>query len=219
MELMKKLTIEYKSKYGQNMHSFMQEDEVKVGDACFAAPFTSKHSNSIKCVLIILRQSIATLVTTIQTYKILAISSMIQAYSLAEMNLTNLKYSQSQTLVVGILASINLYFFSNVKPVKKISHIRAPHTIFSIWFGISFFGQILIFMFCNYYALNKIGLKYVLNEDKALSADQEFKKSFLNTVIFLFSAISQSSVFISNHGGEPHMVSLIKTGKYLPSYP
>lgn len=69
------------------------DDQIKFGDACIAAPFTSKHSNSIKCVLIIIRQSIATLVTTIQTYKILAISSMIQAYSLAEMNLTNLKYS------------------------------------------------------------------------------------------------------------------------------
>lgn len=149
----------------------MDEDEIKGGDACFAAPFTSKHSNSIKCVLIILRQSIATLVTTVQTYKILAISSMIQAYSLAEMNLTNLKYSQSQTMVVGILASINLYYFSNAKPLKKISHIRAPHTIFSPWFALSFFGQMAIFVFCNYYALNHIGLKYLPEEDKNISAD------------------------------------------------
>lgn len=117
------------------------------------------------------------------------------------MNLTNLKYSQTQTLVVGILASINLYYFSNAKPLSKISHIRAPHTIFSIWFAISFFGQIIIFIACNYYALNYIGLKYLLEEDKNISADVEFQKSFVNTVIFLFSAISQSAVFISNHGG------------------
>ena len=30
----------------------------------------------------------------------------------------------------------------------------------------------------------------------------------------LFSAISQSVVFIVNHGGEPHMESLIKNSKY-----
>lgn len=84
MEMMKNLTMEHRMKYGGgNMMGFLQEDEVKVGDACFAAPFTSKHSNSIKCVVIILRQSIATLVTAIQTYKILAISSLIYAYSLA----------------------------------------------------------------------------------------------------------------------------------------
>ena len=154
-----------------NMFSFLEDDESKGGDACFAAPFTSKHSNSIKCVLIIMRQSIAVLVTTIQTYKILAISSMIQAYSLAEMNLTNLKYSQSQTTVIGILASINLYYFSNAEPLKKISHVRAPHTIFNIWFAISFFGQMAIFVFCNYYALNHIGLRYLPEEDKNISAD------------------------------------------------
>ena len=171
IQAMQTLTKEYQMKKKNNMFSFMDEDEIKGGDACFAAPFTSKHSNSIKCVLIILRQSIATLVTTVQTYKILAISSMIQAYSLAEMNLTNLKYSQSQTMVVGILASINLYYFSNAKPLKKISHIRAPHTIFSPWFALSFFGQMAIFVFCNYYALNHIGLKYLPEEDKNISAD------------------------------------------------
>ncbi len=36
---------------------------------------------------------------------------------------------------------------------------------------ISFFGQIIIFLGCNYYVLNYIGLIYVLQEDKELSAD------------------------------------------------
>lgn len=93
LQLMKKLTTDFQMKKRDFAMGSLFDSELKVGDACFAAPFTSKHSNSIKCVLIILRQSIATLVTTIQTYKILAISSIIQAYSLAEMNLTNLKYS------------------------------------------------------------------------------------------------------------------------------
>ena len=121
------------------------------------------------------------------------------------MNLTNLKYSATQSLVLGILASINFYFFSNAKPLRKISDVRAPHTIWNPWFAISFFGQIVIFLGVNFYALNYIGLEYVLEEDKNISADKEFQKSFINTVIMLFSAISQSVVFIVNHGGEPHM--------------
>lgn len=97
---------------------------------------------------------------------------MIQAYSLAEMNLTNLKYSETQSLVLGILASINFYFFSNAKPLRKISNIRAPYTIFNIWFAISFFGQIILFIGVNYYALNCIGLHYLPEEDKNKSADK-----------------------------------------------
>jgi hypothetical protein len=73
--------------------------------------------------------------------------------------------------MLGVLASINFYFFSNAKPLKKISNVRAPHTIFNPWFAISFFGQIIIFLAVNYYALNHIGLAYVLEEDKDKSAD------------------------------------------------
>lgn len=92
-ELMGTLNRERMLKMKDRNMGFSLDDDIKVGDACIAAPFTSKHSSSIRCVLIIIRQSIATLVTTIQTYKILAITSMLQAYSLAEMNLINLKYS------------------------------------------------------------------------------------------------------------------------------
>lgn len=66
---------------------FNLNSEIKFGDACIAAPFTSKHSNSIYCVQIVIRQAISTLVTAIQTYKILGISSLLQAYALAEMNM------------------------------------------------------------------------------------------------------------------------------------
>lgn len=72
---------------------------------------------------------------------------------------------------VGILASINFYYFSNAKPLKNISHIRAPNTIFNKYFAISFFGQIILFLAANYYALNHIGLKYVLESDTKISAD------------------------------------------------
>jgi hypothetical protein len=74
-------------------------------------------------------------------------------------------------MVLGILASINFYFFSNAKPLKKISNVRAPYTIFNIWFAISFFGQIIIFLGVNYYALNKIGIHYMPKEDQGKSAD------------------------------------------------
>jgi cation-transporting ATPase 13A1 len=175
--------------------------EIKFGDACIAAPFTSKHSNSIHCVLIVIRQAITTLVTTMQTYKILGISSLLQAYSLAEMNMVSLKYSETQTVAMGILGAINFYFFSNAKPMKKISHVRAPHTIFNFWYLLSLFGQVAIYLSGNYYAMHHIGIKYMPAEDKNVNADAEFAPSFVNTVIFLFTSISQSLVFLITHGG------------------
>lgn len=48
-------------------------NEFKSGDACIAAPFTNKFSNSLKCVITIIRQGICTMCTTIQTYRILTL--------------------------------------------------------------------------------------------------------------------------------------------------
>lgn len=62
---------------------------------------------------------------------------------------------------MGILGAINFYFFSNAKPTKQISHIRAPNTIFNFWFLLSLFGQAAIYLYGNYYALNHIGMKYM----------------------------------------------------------
>jgi hypothetical protein len=119
----------------------------------------------------VIRQAISILVTTIQTYKILCISSLLQAYSLAEMNMVSLKYSESQTITMGILGAINFYFFSNAKPVKKISPVRAPHTIFNPWFLLSLFGQATIYLLGNFYALHHIALVYLPEADRNLNAD------------------------------------------------
>ncbi len=109
----------------------------KFGDACIAAPFTSKHSNSIRCVRVILKQGICTLVTTINTYKVLALSSIISAYSMAALNLEALKYSELQQTILGISGAINYFVFSSAKPVKRLQRIKHACSIYDPYFLIS----------------------------------------------------------------------------------
>ena len=73
----------------KNLKKMQEEEpeEIKFSDACIAAPFTSKLNSSVKCVYVILRQGVCTLVATIQTYKIMVLLSVINAYSLSSLHL------------------------------------------------------------------------------------------------------------------------------------
>jgi len=86
-----------------------QEVEFKSGDACIAAPFTNKFTNSLKCVETVIRQGICTLSVTIQTYRILTLQSLIIAYTMSTLHLENLKTSDLQNTCMGIFGAY--YFF------------------------------------------------------------------------------------------------------------
>jgi len=189
--------------------------QYKQGDACVAAPFTSKHSNSIRCVIIVLRQGVCTLVTTIQTYKILTLSSLISAYSLSALHLEALKFSEIQSTCLGILGAINYYYFSNSKPLKKLSPERPIKTIRNWYFIVSIVGQTFLHLYGMHYAVKEIGIRYTPEKDLKVNNDEEFVPTFLNTVVFLFSMVSQTSIFLFNHAGEPHMEGLVKNRRYL----
>lgn len=96
--------------------SEMFDTSYKFGDACIAAPFTSKMSTSIRCVHTILKQGVCTLVTTIQTYKIMALLSLINAYSMSSLHMSALKLSENQMTIMGILGAGYYFCYSSAKP-------------------------------------------------------------------------------------------------------
>jgi len=188
---------------------------IKPGDASIAAPFTSKHSNSTVCVPIVLKQGVCTLVTTFQTYKILAMSCLIQAYSMSALHMQKTKYSETQSTIMGVLAAANYYFYSNAKPMKTLSKIKPPTTIFEPYFVFSVAGQVALQLHFMNKLVSDIGLKHSTEEELKLLNDEEFKPTFLNTVVFLHSIIGQIIVFLFNYGGKPFMESLSDNKKYL----
>ncbi|KAL0265677.1 UNVERIFIED_CONTAM: hypothetical protein PYX00_011391 [Menopon gallinae] len=73
----------------------LEDIKIKMGDASVAAPFTIKTGN-LCSVLDIIRQGRSALVTTIQMYKILALNSLITAFSLSVLDAMGVRFSDVQ---------------------------------------------------------------------------------------------------------------------------
>ncbi len=146
-----------------------------------------------------------------QTYKILTLTSIISAYSFTMLHLQSLKFSESQSTITGILMTINYFYFSNNKPLKQISSVRPPRTIFEPYFIVSTLGQLAIHLFAMERSF-QIGMKY---DNQEVNHDEEFKPTFLNTVAFFVNFISQQCIFLFNHGGLPFNTPLSQNKKYL----
>lgn len=97
--------------------------EFKSGDACIAAPFTNKYTNSLKCgkitvlclVVTVIRRGVCTMCTTIQTYRILTLQSLIYAYTMSTLHLENLKTSDAQNTCLGVFGAYFFFQLSNSK--------------------------------------------------------------------------------------------------------
>jgi len=187
----------------------------KPGDASIAAPFTSKHSNSTVCVPIVLKQGVCTLVTTFQTYKILAMTCLIQAYSMSALHTQKTKFSETQSTLLGILGAANYYFYSNAKPVKTLSKIKPPTTILEPYFIFSVAGQVIVQLWVMDYLVREIGLKHSSEDEIKLLDHEDFKPTLINTVVFLHNIVGQTIIFLFNYGGKPFMESLSDNKKYL----
>merc|ERR1712150_198578 len=130
-----------------------QEIEFKSGDACIAAPFTNKFTNSLKCVETVIRQGICTLSVTVQTYRILTLQSLIIAYTMSTLHLENLKTSDMQNTCMGIFGAYYFFTLSNSKPVRSLPKRKPEGTIFNFVFWASIIGQAIILLVGNHYAL------------------------------------------------------------------
>eukprot|EP00127_Corallochytrium_limacisporum_P001032 Clim_evm31s34 gene=Clim_evmTU31s34 len=187
---------------------------VKPGDASNAAPFTSKLP-SIRSVEDIIRQGRTTLMTTLQTYQILALQCLVSSYSLSVLYLDGVKYGDRQMTILALLMSVSFFMISRGKPLRKLSKLRPPTSIFEPGLFLSLLGQFAVHLGSMMYAKNMV---YVhLPEDWKPDIEGKFQENLINTVIFLVTAVQQVGVFAVNYKGHPFMQGVMENTAFFQS--
>mmetsp|Transcript_28312 Transcript_28312/g.66398 ORF Transcript_28312/g.66398 Transcript_28312/m.66398 type:complete len:354 (+) Transcript_28312:470-1531(+) len=178
---------------------------VKPGDASFASPFTSRGA-SISAALKVLQQGRATLVTTIQMFKILALNCLVSAYGLSVLYLEGIKNGDSQMTLGAVLNAAAFLFISRAKPMPTLSARRPPTSVLSAYAAVSVGGQFI----CHLMALSALVHEAWAHEAPERERDPEgkFEPGVLNTVVFLVLYLSQVTTFAVNYTGPPFMESL-----------
>ncbi|GAB0491609.1 hypothetical protein MMPV_002863 [Pyropia vietnamensis] len=178
---------------------------VKLGDASIASPFTSKRM-SIDSVASIVRQGRCTLATTLQMYQILALNSLISAYSLSVLHLDGVKVGDRQLTITGILAAAAFFMVSRSKPLRRLSRERPAESIFAPALFLSLLGQFAMHV-AALYATSTAAKRYLPTNFRP-DVKGSFSPNILNTVVFLLSTAQQTTTFVANYKGRPYMEGL-----------
>ncbi|EFA80291.1 putative cation-transporting ATPase [Heterostelium album PN500] len=177
---------------------------VKLGDASIAAPFTSKSSRVIP-VTHIIRQGRCTLVTTHQMYKILALNSLISAYSLSVLHLDGVKLGDTQVTLAGMLIALCFLFISTSKPLERLAPKRPNPNLFSPYMMTSILLQFILHLGCLIFIVREANDRTVGAKPKV---DSTFEPNLVNSAVFLISNAMQVATFAINYKGHPFMQSL-----------
>lgn len=178
---------------------------VKLGDASIASPFTSKRM-SIDSVASIVRQGRCTLATTLQMYQILALNSLVSAYSLSVLHLDGVKLGDRQLTITGILAAAAFFMVSRSKPLRRLSRERPAESVFAPALFLSLLGQFAMHVGALY--TTSAAAKRYLPPDFRPDVKGSFSPNILNTVVFLLSTSQQTATFVVNYKGRPFMEGL-----------
>ena len=190
----------------------MNDESVKPGDASIAAPFTVK-SNSLKPIVEIILQGRTSAATTMQMYKILALNSIINAFTMGFLDLFEIKFSEKQMLSLGVLNSLAFNAISRGKTLDKISKDRVINSIFNLGLMMSVFLQgivhtvvfvLLIYIFSGDDLIKNYFSKKI-NDEKVV-----FKPSKLNTAIYALGMVQTIATFAFNYIGRPFREDIVE---------
>ena len=158
-------------------------------EASIAAPFTSNIPD-ISCLIIILKEGKAALVTSLQTFKYMMMYSLVQFICVTLLNVNYSYLSDWQFLAVDVFIIIPLAFFiPYTKAYPKLTRHKPTDSLISFPIICSILIQTAIafvFQFSGQVLINNV--KWNVNVEKCvLTEDGNPKSCALNTVIFLIS--------------------------------
>eukprot|EP01128_Nolandella_sp_AFSM9_P011830 TRINITY_DN8745_c0_g1_i1.p1 TRINITY_DN8745_c0_g1~~TRINITY_DN8745_c0_g1_i1.p1 ORF type:complete len:1205 (+),score=292.26 TRINITY_DN8745_c0_g1_i1:68-3616(+) len=185
----------------------MEENDprnIQLGDASIASPFTSK-SSSILSVAKIIRQGRCTLVTTYQMFRILALTSLINAYGMSVLNLAGIKLGDTQMTITGMLIAFCFLFVTRASPVEQLSKKRPLPKLFTPYMFLSVIGQFVVHISALIYL---VSLAEGYREGPQPTPDDEFEPNLVNSVVFLIMTAMQVVTFFVNYEGRPFMQSM-----------
>ncbi|TNJ28162.1 putative Cation-transporting ATPase 2 [Giardia muris] len=189
---------------GWNQALEIEEDgqDLQLGDAAIAAPFTAK-SGTLSGVLSIIRQGRCSLVTLLMTYKTLALKCIVGAHSMSVLTLDGVRFSEAQLVASEVAQLYILFNINKAKPLHVISPVPAPRSIISAYGLTSMFVQALIHVLTT-----TIACRYATSERTTVALETTFSPNRLNTVVFLLSLFQDLSISVVNYPGEPYMQSI-----------
>lgn len=144
-------------------------------------------------------------------YRILAVNSMISAYSMSTLYLDGVKNGDFQMTMLGLSMGILFMLLSLTKPLENLSVIK-PHT--------SIFSRSIVSSVLVQFAFHFVTLLYIvsvtdpyIDRDDSTKPDTEFKPNLKNNVVFIYTWTMTATTFLVNYEGEPFMQSLRDNSK------
>ena len=191
-------------------------NEVAMGDASIASPFTAR-TMSIRCCRDILQQGRCTLVTMLQIYKILGVNCLVNALVLSQLHLNGVKQGDRQLTAVGIVVAALFLFVTKSKPLSSLSRSRPPSTILCVSALVSIGLQFAVHALCII-AVTFIALDFIDKDNPSMTPDGAFYPNALNTATFLLTFVVTLNTFVVNYRGKPYMQSLRENSMLWKSY-
>lgn len=162
----------------------------------------------------IVRQGRSTLVAMIQMYKILALNSLISAYSLSVLHLAGVKQGDWQATIAGLLITVCFFGIAKSsvscrlgycfevpnqrKAVEKLSKKRPQPNIFNCYIILSVLGQAAVHVTAMMYIRQEV-LSIIEGTSEEVTPDSDFEPNLLNSAMYLVSLIMQVSTFAINY--------------------